>query len=343
LGGITAEEYLADPFRGFLLANRALGVDGLVVPLIPTEPEAIRAAHLTEDDFSTVPPEALLERAEKLPDREAELLADFNAAAVEAEYRKTFDDTLGWCGEFTLLPTLWEVAVNFGLYFEYGYVAFLSAIALYPEAIARIFWADGIVKRRRNEIVVRLMQEYDFPPLLFTGYDICNNKGPMCSPAFLREHYWSHCLYALQPFYDAGIRVIHHCDGNVMPIVDDMVAAGFSGFQGFQYECGIDIADLRKRRSLKGEEMLILGGLSVTRTLPFGTIEDVKAEVDYCLDCTDGGRGFMLFTSNVVGVEVPPQNLLAAYRHLAAYDLINPPRRPCAQPVWPWGAKHLQK
>ncbi|HEY3379705.1 MAG TPA: uroporphyrinogen decarboxylase family protein, partial [Armatimonadota bacterium] len=123
-----------------------------------------------------------------------------------------------------------------------------------------------------------------------------------------------------EPFLDAGIRLIHHCDGNVMPLIDDMVAAGFSGFQGFQYECGVDIYELRKRRSLRGEEMLILGGLSVTRTLPFGTPDDIRREVDYCLDATDGGRGFFLFTSNVTGVEVPPANLEVAYRYLRAYD-----------------------
>jgi hypothetical protein len=66
--------------------------------------------------------------------------------------------------------------------------------------------------------------------------------------------------------------------------------------------------------------MLIMGGLSVTRTLPFGTPDDARREVDYCLDATDGGRGLLLFTSNVTGVEVPPENLEASYRHLQAYD-----------------------
>jgi len=93
----------------------------------------------------------------------------------------------------------------------------------------------------------------------------------MVRPEFLRTAFWPHVKYSMEPYLDAGIRFIHHCDGNVMPLVDDMVAAGYSGFQGFQYECGVDIYELRKHRSLKGEEMLIMGGLSVTRTLPFGT------------------------------------------------------------------------
>ena len=60
---------------------------------------------------------------------------------------------------------------------------------------------------------------------------------------------WPHAKLSLEPFVDAGIRLIHHCDGNVMPLIDDMIAAGFSGFQGFQYECGVDLTELRRRRS----------------------------------------------------------------------------------------------
>jgi ribonuclease HIII len=37
---------------------------------------------------------------------------------------------------------------------------------------------------------------------------------------------------------EAGIRLIHHCDGNVTPIIDDMLAAGYTGFQGFQHRFG---------------------------------------------------------------------------------------------------------
>ena len=236
-----------------------------------------------------------------------------------------------------MLATVWEAATNFSLYFEYGYEAFLAAVALYPEEIGRIYWEDSIRARERNRVVVRLMREYGMPPMLFCGQDICVNRGPMVDPVYLRTHFWPYVKISIAPLVEAGIRVIHHCDGNVMPLVDDMIGAGFSGFQGFQYECGVDPRELRKRRSLLGEVPLLLGGLSVTRTLPFGTPAEVADEVDYCLDCSDGGKGFFLFTSNVTGVEVPPANIEAAYRHLAAWRPGTP--RP-AWPDWPWRIRH---
>ena len=276
---------------------------------------------MQEESFATVEPEALLARAEAIPaSEEAVLRTRFDGAAVEASYREYFARMLSGMEELVFVPTLWGAPANFSLYFTYGYVAFLSAIALYPDAVGRIYWEDGVLSRAANHLLAGLMREYDLLPLILAGDDICTNDGPMAQPDFLREHYWPHVKYSLEPLLDAGIRLIHHCDGNVMPLVDDMAAAGFSGYQGFQYECGVDIYDLRRRRSLRGEEMLILGGLSVTRTLPFGIPDQVCREVDYCLDATDGGRGFFLSTSNVTGVEVPPANLEAAYRHLYAYD-----------------------
>lgn len=321
LGGLSVEEYLADPFANVIAANRRLGMDGMCPPIVPQDLASIRGGSLQEENFAEVEPEALLARAEAIPDSEAEILRmRFDAAAEEAEFREHFSRMTGAMGDMALVPTIWKAPANFSLYFTYGYVAFLSAVALYPEAVARIYWEDGVLSRARNHLLCQLWKEYDLIPLLFTGDDICTNEGPMVQPEFLREALWPRVKYAMEPFLDAGIRFIHHCDGNVMPLVDDMVAAGYSGFQGFQYECGVDIYDLRKHRSLNGEEMLIMGGLSVTRTLPFGTPDDMRREVDYCLDATDGGRGFLLFTSNVTGVEVPAMNLKAAYRHLAAYD-----------------------
>ena len=135
----------------------------------------------------------------------------------------------------------------------------------------------------------------------------------------------------------AGIRLIHHCDGDIRPVVDDFIRIGFSGLQGFQYELGVDLYDLCQKRSLRGEPLLFFTGMSVSRTLPLGTLEDVRDEIDYFLDATDGGRGMFLFTSNVTGVEVPPDNLLFAYRYLKGDAWKR--RRESRWRTWPWHAK----
>ena len=161
----------------------------------------------------------------------------------------------------------------------------------------------------------------------------------MVAPEVLRARYWPHARVSLEPVLEAGIRVICHCDGNVMPLLDDIIDAGFSGFQGFQYEFGVDPYRMAERLAVKtGRTPLFLGGLCVSRTLPFGSPEEVCEEVDFCFDYTGGGRGLFLFTSNVTGVEVPPANLLAAYRHCESQRA--GPYGEVVRRPWPWATRH---
>ncbi len=340
LADLSVPDFLADPLGGVLRANHLLGADAIVPPIVPTDIDSIRAGSLQESQFAQVEPEALLTRAEAIPDSEAAVVARFDAAEAERRYRAAWDPLLARLDGLEFIPTAWEAPANFSLYFQYGYEAFLAAVALYPDAVARIYWEDGVIARERNKVLVKLYREYDWLPILFCGHDICVNRGPMVSPHYLHEHYWPHAKRSLTPFLEAGIRVLHHCDGNVMPLVDDMMASGFSGFQGFQYECGVDPYALRRQRSLKGEVPLMLGGLSVTRTLPWGTVRDVEEEIEYCLDYTDGGRGLLLFTSNVTGVEVPVENIRAGYGYLAGIDPNRPRPGAGTRRAWPWAVAH---
>lgn len=337
LAGITEAEYLAHPYRGMIRAHRALGVDAMVMPVYPTALEQVRTGHVTEAEYTGVEPEALLDHANSLPDSEREILKEFDAAAAEQWFRAYFEDALSQWEGIVPIPNFWDVCGHFPLYAKYGYVAFLSACALYPEAVHKIWWAKSVISNARVKILVHLYREYDLVPLMFGGEDLCTNQGPMVAPEFLRQYYLPTVRLCIEPLLENGIRLIYHCDGDVRPLVDDFLATGFTGFQGFQYEVGVDPYELRQKRGLHGEELLFFAGLSVSRTLPFGTPDDVREEVDYFLDFTEGGRGLFLFTSNVTGVEVPPENIRTAYHYIKQWD----PRqvRVPTRRRWPWWEK----
>jgi hypothetical protein len=340
LAGLSQQEYLADPTGGLLVANRALRVDCMIHPIVPTEIDQIRTGEVMEATFAGIGPEVLVERAETIPEKKEKVLASFDLAQAEAEYRSYFEEWLPLMDDAVLIPNFWEAPIEFSLYITYGYGAFMQAVALYPEMVGRIYWEAGIRARARNEILVRLIDEYDLPPMLFTGSDICNQRGPMVSPAFLRQYYFPHVKYAFEPLLDAGIRIVRHCDGNVMPLIDDWIDVGYSGFQGFQYECGVDPYVIAAKRSTAGQRLIFFAGLNVSRTLPFGTIGDVAAEIEYVLDYTDGGQGLFFFTSSSIGPEVPLENVRYAYHRMAngEYETARDEATKCR--VWPWLTRH---
>ncbi|MDR1145340.1 MAG: hypothetical protein LBK71_04300 [Verrucomicrobiales bacterium] len=332
IGGTSTDEYFKNPLQGVVRANLALEADGMVtMPIIPNALDQVRAGSVSEENFHDIEPEALAEEAERLPDDDAEILKDFDPARERQRLVDIFTKARAEWGGLEPVPNFWDLGGPFPLYHRFGYVAFLSACALYPEAVGKIWRVRSLVARERARLLAPLYAELDLVPLLFCGEDLCNNQGPLVSPALLRERYFPLVAEILAPLLAAGVRVIHHCDGDVRPLVDDFFALGFSGLQGFQYELGLELPELRQKTTRAGAP-LFFTGLSVTRTLPFGTADEVRREVDYFFDATDGGRGMFLFTSNVTGVEVPWQNIVAGYRHVKTLT----PGRPRAVPITRW-------
>ena len=184
LAQLSTSEYLADPLGGVIKANLNLGVDALALPIIPTDATAIRSGSIEQHNFSLIEPEALLERAMAIPDNEAAVLAQFDAVVAEHEFRHNFQGLIGRLRTANLefLPNFWNVSANFSLYFEYGYEAFLAAVALYPDAVEKIYWESGILRKEQNKIVLKLMKEWSLLPIIFCGHDICDNRGPLVSP-----------------------------------------------------------------------------------------------------------------------------------------------------------------
>ena len=337
IAGCTKGQYLADPYRAMLKAHKALDVDGMVSPLFPAQWDQVRTGAVLEESFSEAEPEDLLSYADSLPDKESEILRDFDSQRMERQFRDYFETAFAQWDGIVPVPNFWDLGGHFPLYWQFGYIAFLSACALYPEAVGKIWRAKSLPSRERAKILVRLYREYDLVPLLFCGEDLCNNKGPMIAPEMLRQHYFPTVRLITEPLVDAGIRLVHHCDGDIRPVLNDFIAAGFSGLLGFQYELGLDPYEFRRLRSLRGEEMIFFAGLSVSRTLPFGTPQDVRDEVDYFFDFSDGGRGLFLFTSNVTGYEVSPKNILTAYRYIKT--LRPQPTHTPKHRHWPWSLR----
>lgn len=206
-------------------------------------------------------------------------------------------------------------ASKFIWYMDFGYENFLSAIALYPEAMKKLFEYSAEIARLNNMVRIKLIKENILPPFFFTGYDICGNKGPMVSPETLRSIYFPNLRYSLEPLVEINAELIWHSDGYIIPIVDDLIECGITGFQGFQEETGFNIKDIIKKRVRLGRRPLILAGLSVDKVLPFGTVTDVKNEIERIINTIGLDGGVAIGTANTAGPDCPDENLEAIYHH----------------------------
>jgi uroporphyrinogen decarboxylase len=157
-----------------------------------------------------------------------------------------------------------------------------------------------------NVAQVREALKYDIDAVYF-GDDWGQQRGLQMGPRRWREF----ILPELQRMYGtvraAGKFVMIHSCGDVDELFDDLIAAGLNCFNPFQPEV-MDVYSLLPR--YRGR-LSFHGGLSTQKTLPFGTVDDVRREVRRLLKIGSDG-GYILAPAHDVEGDVPLENMLAA-------------------------------
>jgi hypothetical protein len=240
-----------------------------------------------------------------------EVRAAFDEDASYDRLKAELRDAQLRCGNVVWCPADWDLNPLALWYHRYGYENALMLPLLHPQAHLRMLRASAERARQRAILHARAITDGLQPRAILFGEDLCSQAGPMISPEFLRREYCPLLEYALEPLKAAGGRPVWHCDGDVRPILDDLLACGLSGLQGFQRECGMELERIAGRRTSAGEPLIIFGPLSVTLTLPHGSAGDVRAEVRRAMDVCRDRASLVFLTSNTITPDVPLDNVKA--------------------------------
>jgi len=317
---ITGKRFWDDPLSVASEAYRKLEVDIIVEGVyLPASPEEWRK-HTTEvidgaRKFRSV--EDVVAYVESLPDP-ADLEKEFDVEGQRETIRNNYQQLQEKLGDTIFcLPSYGSA--RFTWFSEFGFESYLTAIALYPETMKRLFEHSAQEARLVNTVRRQLVQDKKLPPFFFTGQDICGRSGPMVSPETLRAIYFPALRHALEPLVEVGAEIIWHSDGYIIPILDDLIDCGITGFQGFQEATGFDIQDITRRVVRTGRRPLLLAGLSVDKILPRGTVADIEREVERIIDAVGSGGGLAIGTANTAGPDCPHENLETLYRYTHRY------------------------
>ena len=311
LTGCTEDEYWQNPMVWAVEAERVLDSDGLVTTVKPARRGDFRIIDAqTLENRSRYTLETVLKEIASLPTPE-EQRAQFNENQEYASIKIDYLSMQERCGEMLWCEADWDVIPRALWYDQYGYENALTLPLVDPEAHLKLMRHKAENARQRAILQARLIQEGHRPPAILTGEDLCSQRGPMINPQYLRKDYFTLLEYAIEPLLNVGAKLVWHCDGDVRPILQDVLACGFAGLQGFQDECGMEldwIVDLKTRH---GDPLLIFGPISVTRTLPFSTPQEVRQSVQKAMDLCKNKASLVFFTSNTINPDVPLENLLA--------------------------------
>jgi len=156
-----------------------------------------------------------------------------------------------------------------------------------------------------NIAQLRKAAEYDIDAVYF-GDDWGQQHGLIMGPGKWREF----ILPVLRRMYGAvretGKYVFIHSCGDVDELFDDLIEIGLDCFNPFQPEV-MNVGELLQ--AYRGQ-LAFHGGLSTQRTLPYGTVEEVRAETRRLLSLGSQG-GLILAPAHSVEGDVSLENMLA--------------------------------
>lgn len=155
--------------------------------------------------------------------------------------------------------------------------------------------------------------------IIITGDDVAGQKGLL-----MRLETWREFLKPRLAATVAAVKsvnplalVFYHSDGNLEPIIPDLIDLGIDILNPIQPEC-LDPAEVKRRY---GDRLSFWGTVSVQRTMPLGTPEQVREEVRTRIRDVGRGGGLILSPAHVLPPETPWENILAFFEAADATPL----------------------
>jgi len=155
-----------------------------------------------------------------------------------------------------------------------------------------------------NIMQIQEALKYDIDALYF-GDDWGQQRGLQMGPRLWREFIYPQLKRMYGVVKEAGKYVFIHSCGDVDELFDDLIAIGLDCFNPFQPEVMDVYALMRRYRG----RLVFHGGLSTQRTLPYGTIEDVRQETERLLRAGAAG-GYIFAPAHAVEGDVPVENMV---------------------------------
>ena len=104
-----------------------------------------------------------------------------------------------------------------------------------------------------------------------------------------------------------NLKVAYHCDGNILPIIPDLIEIGLDVLNPIQ-PASMDPAKIKKDF---GDKLCFWGTLDEQHTLPFGTPKDVENQVKERLKTIGKNGGLILGPTHHVQLDTPMENFWA--------------------------------
>jgi uroporphyrinogen decarboxylase len=224
------------------------------------------------------------------------------AAEIEIARDMDNDDIALLGGVQGPLTTLWLLmgyeAISFALYDDPALITELCAISneFFKEAARRSVEAGCV------------------------GIWVSEDLGDSTRGFFKLKHYRK---YLLPPFVELvdyvdrlGVPALLHSCGHITDYLEDLAQTKIASIHPLQRTAGMNLREVKERY---GNRFCIIGNIDSSRTLPYGTPDEVAAEVREAIDIAAPGGGYVLASDHSLHDGIPVGNITTMFEVGAKY------------------------
>ncbi len=153
--------------------------------------------------------------------------------------------------------------------------------------------------------------------ITYVAEDLGGQDTLMYSPGHIREFLLPGMKRMMDLTRQHGSFVFVHTDGASREAIPDLIDIGMQVLNPIQWRCaGMDREGLKRDF---GGRIVFHGAVDNQQTLPFGTVQEVRQEVEDNLRILGAGGGYILGPCHNIQPVSPPENIVALYE--TGYEL----------------------
>jgi uroporphyrinogen decarboxylase len=150
--------------------------------------------------------------------------------------------------------------------------------------------------------------------ILCLGEDLGNQNGPTMSPATFDSFFRPRLEKFYKLAHDYGALAMMHSCGSTRELQPRLIDMGLDILDAVQPEpVGMDPESLKKDF---GDKLTYCGMISTQQTLPYGTVEQCRAEARHRIDIIGNGGGYIFSPAHCIQPDTPIENVLAIYEEV---------------------------
>ncbi|MEM2849804.1 MAG: uroporphyrinogen decarboxylase family protein [Candidatus Bathyarchaeia archaeon] len=185
-----------------------------------------------------------------------------------------------------------------------------------PEGLKRL--AEDRVRKSLNYIRLQVEAGAD---IIVDCTDYALKSGPFFKPEFYHKVIFPLIKMLVDEAHRVGAFFIQHTDGNLWPIMDDLINSGIDALHSIDPSAGMRLREVKEKY---GDKIALCGNVDAADTLFLGSPEDVANEARSCIRDAAYGGGYFLTSSNCIYRGVPINNTLALIKTGLKYGRYKP-------------------